>query len=189
MNRLIRFILFATVLAIPGLSAFAQGARINISNLDRLEPKASNVVNVDVDEKLLQIAAKFLSSTKPEEAAVKQLVMGLKGVYVRSFEFEKENEFTPADVKAISSQLSVSPWTRMVDVHSKRDGETVEVRDRPHAVELFRDYLRRHPDLVEAARRELAGRDLCCWCPLPAPGEPDVCHAALLLTVAAGADP
>jgi hypothetical protein len=69
------------------------------------------------------------------------------------------------------------------------DGETVEVRDRPHAVELFRGYLRRHPDLVEAARQELAGRDLCCWCPLPAPGEPDICHAALLITVAAGAEP
>jgi hypothetical protein len=69
------------------------------------------------------------------------------------------------------------------------DGETVDVRDRAHAVELFRGYLRRHPELVEAARQELAGQDLCCWCPLPCPGEPDVCHAALLLAVAAGADP
>lgn len=24
---------------------------------------------------------------------------------------------------------------------------------------------------------ELLGRDLCCWCPLPARGEPDWCHA------------
>src|SRR5215475_4897148 len=64
------------------------------------------------------------------------------------------------------------------------DGETVRVRDRAHAVDLYRDYLERHPDLVERARRELASHDLACWCPLPAPGEPDVCHAALLLTVA-----
>lgn len=28
----------------------------------------------------------------------------------------------------------------------------------------------------------LRGRDLACWCPLPAPGEPDWCHAAVLLT-------
>jgi hypothetical protein len=26
---------------------------------------------------------------------------------------------------------------------------------------------------VDDVRRELAGRDLACWCPLPAPGEPD----------------
>lgn len=30
----------------------------------------------------------------------------------------------------------------------------------------------------------LRGRDLACWCPLPKPGEPDVCHAAVLLEVA-----
>ena len=28
---------------------------------------------------------------------------------------------------------------------------------------------------------ELRGHDLACWCPLPEPGEPDYCHAAVLL--------
>lgn len=31
---------------------------------------------------------------------------------------------------------------------------------------------------------ELRGRNLACWCALPKPGEPDVCHAATLLTLA-----
>lgn len=31
---------------------------------------------------------------------------------------------------------------------------------------------------------ELAGKDLACWCPLPAEGEPDICHAAVLLEMA-----
>ena len=31
---------------------------------------------------------------------------------------------------------------------------------------------------------ELAGKNLACWCPLPAPGEPDICHAAVLLELA-----
>lgn len=43
-----------------------------------------------------------------------------------------------------------------------------------------------HADLRDAARRELAGRDLACWCPLPAPGQPDHCHAAVLLRLANG---
>jgi hypothetical protein len=33
-------------------------------------------------------------------------------------------------------------------------------------------------------RRHLAGKNLACWCPPPAPGQPDLCHAALLLHVA-----
>ncbi|MEW1548418.1 DUF4326 domain-containing protein [Streptomyces tsukubensis] len=30
----------------------------------------------------------------------------------------------------------------------------------------------------------LHGRDLLCWCPLPAAGEPDHCHGAVLLALA-----
>ncbi|WP_331756310.1 DUF4326 domain-containing protein (plasmid) [Streptomyces sp. NBC_01590] len=39
---------------------------------------------------------------------------------------------------------------------------------------------------LRAAVHELRGRDLMCWCPLPADGEPDHCHAAVLLRLAAG---
>ena len=33
-------------------------------------------------------------------------------------------------------------------------------------------------------RDELRGKNLACWCPLPKPGEPDHCHAAVLLEIA-----
>lgn len=33
---------------------------------------------------------------------------------------------------------------------------------------------------------ELAGKDLCCWCPLPTAGQVDWCHAAVLLELARG---
>lgn len=36
---------------------------------------------------------------------------------------------------------------------------------------------------------ELRGRDLACYCPLPADGEPDHCHAAVLLELANGEEP
>ena len=40
-----------------------------------------------------------------------------------------------------------------------------------------------YPTLAEI-RAELAGKNLACWCPLPEPGQPDWCHAAVLLRVA-----
>jgi hypothetical protein len=49
----------------------------------------------------------------------------------------------------------------------------------PDAVDLFRDYLHRHPELVECVRRELRGVNLGCWCK-PA----SRCHADVLLEVA-----
>jgi len=54
----------------------------------------------------------------------------------------------------------------------------------PEASRLYVEHLALRPDLLERAQRELAGRDLACWCPLPAAGEPDLCHAAVLLDVA-----
>lgn len=35
----------------------------------------------------------------------------------------------------------------------------------------------------------LRGKDLACTCPLPEPGQPDLCHAAVLLVLAAKAVP
>lgn len=58
---------------------------------------------------------------------------------------------------------------------------------RAYAVELYR--LHTGPmgsyelDVAEV-RLALAGRDLACWCSLPGEGEPDVCHAAVLLEIA-----
>lgn len=52
------------------------------------------------------------------------------------------------------------------------------------AVEAYRLWLARRPELAARARKNLVGRDLACWCKLPAPGEQDICHAAVLLEVA-----
>jgi hypothetical protein len=53
------------------------------------------------------------------------------------------------------------------------------VRDRAHAVEIFTTYARITVGYEGLARRELAGKDLACWCPLSEP-----CHSAVLLEVA-----
>jgi hypothetical protein len=49
--------------------------------------------------------------------------------------------------------------------------------DRVAAVDAYRRDLDGAPDLVAAARRELAGRDLACWCRL----DEGPCHADALL--------
>ncbi len=40
------------------------------------------------------------------------------------------------------------------------------------------------PGLLVAVRRQLAGRDLMCWCPMPPAGGPDHCHASVPLALA-----
>jgi Domain of unknown function (DUF4326) len=52
---------------------------------------------------------------------------------------------------------------------------------RAEAVRRYRSWLVGQPTLIRQARRELAGRNLACWCPLSGP-----CHADILLQLARG---
>jgi hypothetical protein len=128
MRALIVFI----ILALPG---FGQEIKLPAS-LDRLAAKATETVNISLDGALLQLAGKFLSSEKDDEAKAKALIQGLKGIYVKSFEFDKEGEYTPADVEAIRSQLRAPSWSRIVGVVSKREGENVEIYAKPEGNRL-----------------------------------------------------
>lgn len=57
---------------------------------------------------------------------------------------------------------------------------------RQFATELYANWLAQpeQTDTRRLFRALLHGRDLMCWCPLPAEGEPDHCHAAILLELA-----
>ncbi|WP_217709104.1 DUF4326 domain-containing protein [Nonomuraea rhodomycinica] len=61
-----------------------------------------------------------------------------------------------------------------------RNPFAVKTHGRAEALRLFRGHLAEHPELVERARRELAGLDLACWC---RPGEE--CHGDVWLAVLA----
>jgi hypothetical protein len=103
--------------------AYAQDhAKIDMSHLDKFAERADKVINVTVDEQLLRLAASFLSDKKPDEAKIKEMILGLKGVFVKRFEFEKEGEFTLADVESIRSQLTAPGWSSVANVRSKREG-------------------------------------------------------------------
>ena len=106
---------------------FGQEGRLQIGHLDKLAVKAEESVDVNLDGALLQMASKFLSDKKGDEAAAKSLLAGIKGIYVRSFEFNAEGEYTKEDLLAIRSQIQSPAWTRMVGVKSKKDREEVEV--------------------------------------------------------------
>jgi hypothetical protein len=107
-------------------SARAQEGRIQTSQLDALAAKASETVDVNIDESLMQMTARFLSGKDPDEAKVKALVNGLKGIYVKSFEFETEGQYTAADLESIRVQLRGSAWNRIVNINSKKEG-SIEV--------------------------------------------------------------
>ncbi|HEX8687999.1 MAG TPA: DUF4252 domain-containing protein, partial [Pyrinomonadaceae bacterium] len=72
-----------------------------------------------IDGFLIKFAGGLLSDKDADERAVKELVEGLRGIYVRSYEFKTEGQFAEADVAAVREQLRAPGWTRVVDVQSR----------------------------------------------------------------------
>jgi len=81
-----------------------------------------------------------------------------------------------------------NPWREGTTSWTVGPGGVIDrsgtVLTRQDAVDSFRNSILASPEMVEAARRDLAGHDLACWCPVPEPGQPDICHAAELLRLA-----
>jgi hypothetical protein len=122
-HKISRSALILALLVIGTTSAtHAQDPRIRLAHLDHLATKASETVDVNIDERLIQLAAKLFDEKDKDEAQIKKLVNGLKGIYVKSFEFDNDNDYSTADVDSIRSQLKEPTWSRLVNVTSKRDG-------------------------------------------------------------------
>jgi hypothetical protein len=125
--RLVPTILMLTLFSSSSAIAIGQDAASRPADLDKYETQASESVEVTVDARVLQLAAKALSDKDPDERAAKALLNGLKGVYVRALEFEREGVYQAADVESLRARFRGPEWSRVVGVRSKKYGENVEV--------------------------------------------------------------
>ena len=128
MNRLSQSLLKLALLSVVVLSvgtAKGQTARLQMGHLDSLAARASEAIDVNIDERMIQLTLKFFGKD-PDEQEIKQVISGLKGIYVKSFEFEKDGEYSAGDVESIRSQLRNPGWSKILNVTSKKDG-SIEV--------------------------------------------------------------
>lgn len=127
LNCLPKFLLFL-LLAFSASVASAQDARIPFEKLDYLETKARDVVEVNIDGKLLDMAKRVLVKVNDKDAKkVGEAISGLKGIYVRVYNFENENEYNVADIDGIRAQLQSPGWERLANVRSKKNNQKVDV--------------------------------------------------------------
>ncbi|PYP92755.1 MAG: hypothetical protein DMG65_02910 [Candidatus Angelobacter sp. Gp1-AA117] len=120
-----RFLILAILcMAIPAL---AQDAKLNLTNLEKLSSKATNVTDVSLDKSMLKLAAQSMNKEDKEEHAAKDLISGLDGVYVKVFEFDKDNQYSPQDIEAVRSQLQGPGWSRSVNIREEKTHELTEI--------------------------------------------------------------
>ena len=117
----------ATILLAATLTPmFAQGIKMP-ANLDKLAAKAEETVDVTLDGSMLRLVGGFLNSKDKDVSKARNLVSGLQSITVKSFQFAREGQYDPADVDAVRAQVQSAPWSRIVGVHSKKDGDNVDV--------------------------------------------------------------
>ena len=112
------FVVAVAALAAPAGAQTAAG-RLRLEGLEKLAPKAAEAVNIEIDGILIKFAGSILSDEDADERAVKELVTGLRGVYVKSYEFKSAGQFAEADLAAVREQLRAPGWSRVMDVKSK----------------------------------------------------------------------
>src|SRR5437016_4745242 len=115
------------VLLLVGWLALPLPAQQFKFNLEHLESKAADSVDVSLNGSMLQFAAKWLDGKDPDEAQVKKLISGITGIYVKSLSFKSEGAWSKADLDSVRSQLREPEWSRIVGIKSAEDGETVDV--------------------------------------------------------------
>jgi hypothetical protein len=93
----------------------------------KLEAKASKTVDVSLDQSMLKFACQFLDQKDQDQAKAKKICSNMQGIYVHSFEFDKEGDYSEQDLNEVRASLKSPAWSRIVNVKSKKDGENVEV--------------------------------------------------------------
>jgi uncharacterized protein DUF4252 len=110
------WILFAA--AIP---AFAQ-QNFDFKLLDKMGANAKESTNITLDGNTLKMAGSLLGDGND---SAKSVVKNLKGVYIRSFEFDKPGQYDPADLAPLRAYLNTPQWSKIVDV--KDSGEDSQI--------------------------------------------------------------
>jgi hypothetical protein len=116
-------------LLLPSLALFAPllfAQDFDFKTLDKIGANAKSSTNITLDSDTLKMAAGYLGGDNDKDTAnVKSVVAGLKGVYVRSYEFDKPGQYSEADLAPLRAYLKQPKWKAILDV--KEDGEWTQV--------------------------------------------------------------
>jgi len=125
-NRIIAFVLGAAALAAPALAQTAQ-LPLPPAVEKELAARASNVTEVTLGKNMLAFASKFMDGKDKDEAATRQLIDGLDGIYVRDYEFDKEGQYSMEEIDQLRKYFETSEWSPMVRERERKTGETTDV--------------------------------------------------------------
>ena len=118
-----------TALLLPAAAQNSQSSQLPLPPAveKELAARASNVTEVTLGKNMLGFAAKFMNGKDQDEAATKHLIENLDGIYVRSYEFDKEGEYSMEQIEQLRRGFETSEWSPIVRERERKNRETTDV--------------------------------------------------------------
>ncbi|HEX8422745.1 MAG TPA: DUF4252 domain-containing protein [Pyrinomonadaceae bacterium] len=133
-NSWLKIVSLALALVAAGATAAKaqqpqHAAKLQIENEDALAQRANEFIDVSLDETLLRIIPKKLvvTSDTGEKTDISKIIAGLKGVYVKSYGFNAEGEYTEANLSRVRTQLRSPGWVRFVNIVKKKADDQMHI--------------------------------------------------------------
>jgi hypothetical protein len=93
----------------------------DFKTLDKLGANSRNHTEITLDADMLRLAAGMFSGGGKDADSIKPLIDSLKGVYIRSFKFDRDGQYNETDLEPLRAYLKQTHWNRIVESHEDRE--------------------------------------------------------------------
>ena len=99
--------------------------QLDLKSLDKLADRAKSKTEINMDESTLKSATASLNEKKGDEAIAKKTIEGVKGFFLRSYEFGQKGAYTIDELKPLFDQLKEPNWKPIL--RNKEADEQTEI--------------------------------------------------------------
>jgi len=114
------------VLALAPILAYSGQLPVTPQFEKYLAARSSNVTEITLSKNMLNLATKVMNGRDLDEPT-RHLIEGLDGIYVRSYDFDKQGLYSTDEVEQLRKSFETREWTPIVREHERKTGETNDV--------------------------------------------------------------
>lgn len=122
----VRKILALAALIVPA-AALAQDGHLKLPDFGALAARASEHTDISLGAGMLNFARMFVDDKKPEDAAARKFMAGLREIEVHSFTFGGDHAYAPSDIESVRRQLQAPGWKPLVQMHNAAGQHDVDI--------------------------------------------------------------
>lgn len=125
-------LMMALAITLLPLATVAQGAKIRMPDFSDLAAKAKESVDIELDGEALKSAGSFFGGGGrggESDKEFAEVLAGLKGIYVKVFEFEKAGQYSTRDIENVVRQVEREGWKKLMSIRDGEDRVEMWLRD------------------------------------------------------------